>query len=382
MKNFRFLPLWVLVTTLVPLVLFLIFSFSILKKSIKNTVVNDPQAALTQSMNGLEGAYNQAVNRNLLAALHFSIKDSLLKSLLAPPGASPSVSTVGQAESKANPLLSFWIVTNKAGRVLYDTLGIPKPTPSPSLGTSSRKKTKTKEPLYADIHDWPGMDRVFTGATNISGILTYQGTSYMASAVPVLNHSKTMGTVWVGTKIDKDFLQSLKSGSSNEIAFYSQGQTFYTGAVSPPPLRIQAAPLTVQWGQTSSLAGTLPLLGLDGKTVMSHLVIFQPIKQTLTIEGTPQKSLLKTGLLLLLVTVLSTLVLLWQFMAPFNRLLAAVDQITKGDFNVSLPSKRPDELGHMARSLQEMIESLEERDRISLVLGKVLDPKAAKKIGG
>ncbi|HJT23882.1 MAG TPA: hypothetical protein VJ873_04860, partial [bacterium] len=119
MKNFRFLPVWVLAITLVPLALFLALSLSILKKSIKSTVVNDPQAALTESLNGLNSSYAQAANQVLVAALHFSITDSLQKALTAPPGALPSVSTVGQAEAKSNPSFPLWIVTNKAGKVLY-----------------------------------------------------------------------------------------------------------------------------------------------------------------------------------------------------------------------------------------------------------------------
>lgn len=384
MKNFRFLSLWVLVITLVPLVSFLVFSLSIQKKSLKNTVVNDPQAALAQALSGLNGSYSQTANQALLAALHLSIMDSFQKAYLAPPGASLSVSSVGQSEAKANPLFSLWIVTNKAGKVLYDNLGIPKPPPSPlpSVSSNKNKRAKTKQPLYADIHDWPGMERVLGGTTSLSGILAYQGTSYLTSAVAVLNHSKTVGAVLTGIKIDKNFLKNLKAASPGEIAIYSQGETFYTGSVSLPPIPPQSTPVTIQSGQSSYLAGSLPLPGLDGKTVMSRLVVFQPIKQSLTVEGTPQKSLLKTGLLLLLITVLCTLGLLWQYMAPFNRLLVAVDQITKGNLHVSLPLGRPDELGRMARSLEEMIESMQERDRISLVLGKVVDPQAAKKILG
>lgn len=380
MKNFRFLPIWVLVITLIPLAVFLFLSLSILKKSIKTTVINDPQAALAQGLNGLNGSYGQASNQATMAALHLSAKDSFQKAYLAPPGVSPSVSSVGQEEAKSNPSFSLWIVTNKAGKVLYDNLGIPKPTPSATPAAAPKKKTITKDFSKADIHDWPGMDRVLGGTSGISGILAYQGTSYLTSAVPVLNHSKTVGAVLAGMKIDRDFLKNLKSTSPDEMAFYSQGQTLCTGSIPLPPTLPQNAPMTVQWGHSPYLAGAFPLLGLDGKTVMGSLILFQPIKQGLTIEGVPQKSLIKTGLLLLLITVLCALGFLWLFMGPFNKLVAAIDQITRGDFNVSLPSGRPDELGRMARSLKEMIESLQERDRISLVLGKVVDPQAAKKI--
>lgn len=381
MKNFRLLPFFVLVIAVIPLGLFLILFSTILKKSIKSTVVNDPQAALAQSLNGLNGSYNQAVNQAFLAALRFSMRDSLQKSLTAPVTFTPSVKALGEAESKSSPL-SFWIVTNKAGKVLYDTLGIPKPTPSttPEAALKKKAKLKPKESFYGDIHDWPGMDRVLSGAATASGVLDYQGKSYLVSAIPVLSRSKTIGIVLAGVKIDKNFLQGLKAGSPDEVAFYSQGQTLCTSPFPPPPLPPPAKPLAVQWRQSPYLAGTLPVLGLDGKTVAGNFIAFQPVKQSLTLEGTPQKSLWTIGILLLFLTLLVAALFQWQYMSPYNKILAALDQVKTGDFNPILPTHRPDEWGHMARSLAEMTESLREKDRISLVLGKVVDPQAAKKI--
>ncbi len=378
MKYFRLLPVGILVIAMTPVALFWILSTSSLKKSIKTTVVNDPQATLTQGLNALNGSYNQVAGQTLMAALRFSLKDSLQKSLLAPVGALPSVISVGQAESKSNPTLPLWIVTNKAGKVLFDTLGIPKPTPSTP---AAALKKGVKASSNADIHDWPGMDKVLSGATNTGGILAFQGSSYLASAVPVLIHSKTIGMVLAGVKIDKAFLQNLKSASGNEVSFTSQGQTLFTGSGSPPSLR-SSSPTTVQWGQTSCLTGAFTPTGLDGKAAEARFVLFQPIKQSLTVEGKPEKNLLKIGLSLVLLTLLSTLAFVWLFTAPFKRLLAAVGEITQGNYDVSLPSHRLDEWGHMARSLEEMIESQRERDRVSLVLGKVVDPQAAKKILG
>jgi len=372
-----------MVIALTPVALFWALSVSSLKKSIKPTVVNDPQAALSQSLGALNGAYNQVAGQTLMAALRFSLKDSLQKSLMAPVGATPSVSAVGQAESKSNPSMPVWIVTNRAGKVLFDNLSIPKPTPPAASPAASKKNvTKGKAPQNADIHDWPGMDKVLSGAANVSGILSFQGSSYVASAVPVSLRSKIIGSVIAGVKIDRALLQGLKSAAANDVAFYSQGQTLFTGAGSPPSLRSLSSPSTVQSGPSSFLTGAFSPPGLDGKTSADRFILLQPIKQSLTVEGKPEKSLLKIGLLLALATLLCTVAFIWLFTTPFNRLLKAVDQITQGNFDVILPSQRPDEWGRMARSLEEMIESQRERERISLVLGKVVDPQAAKKILG
>ena len=382
MKNLRLLPFLVLAATAVPLGFFLLLSNSILKKSFKNSVVNEPQAALAQSLDGLNASYHQALSQTLLAALHFSMKDSLQKALTAPVTETPSVRTVAQDAAQSFPL-PFLIVTNKAGKVLFDTLGIPKPTPSATPEASKKKKAKTgkpKEPLYADIHDWPGMDRALSGSS-VSGLLAYQGTSYLVSAVPVSSHSKTTGVVLAGAKIDKGFLQNLKSSSPDEVAFYSQGQTLCTSSSPAPLLAPQAGPVSVQWQRASYLAGALTLTGPDGKPAGgAYLAAFQPVKTSLTVEGSPQKQMLEAGLLLMAAATLLALGFLWQFTGAFNQLVKAVDQIRGGNLNTRLPTSRLDELGGMARSLKEMVESLQEKDRISLVLGKVVDPQAAKKI--
>lgn len=381
MKNLRLLPFLVLAATAVPLAFFLFLSNSILKKSFKNSVVNEPQAALGQSLDGLNASYHQALSQTLLAALHFSMKDSLQKALTAPVTETPSVRTVAQDGAKSFPF-PFLIVTNKAGKVLFDTLGIPKPTPSATPEAAKKKKAKTgkpKEPLYADIHDWPGMDRALSGLS-VSGLLACQGTSYLVSAVPVLSHSKTAGVILAGAKIDKVFLQNLKSSSPDEVAFYSQGQTLCSSPVPAPFLAPSAGPVSVRWQQASYLAGAMTLTGLDGKTSGSYFGAFQPVKTTLTVEGSPQKQMVEAGLLLMAVATLLALGFLWQFTSAFNQLVKAVDQIGGGNLNTRLPTSRLDELGGMARSLKEMVESLQEKDRISLVLGKVVDPQAAKKI--
>ncbi len=386
MKNARLLPIWVLTTTFVPLGLFWALSSTLLRKNIKSTVVNDPPSALAQSLNGLEGAYNQALNRNLLAALRVAGQESLAKALAAPTPMNTVVKNLGQLESQSSQL-PLLLLADRKGNALYATLSLPKPTPSPSPVVSSKRKkanSAKKSPSYPNVRDWPGMDRALDDL-NASGVLDVQGVPYLASFVPVRSHGHTLGVAAAGTRMDKAFLDNLKTEAVNDVAFYSQAQTLCTKAGPLPPLDPKTlSPRdhpALQWQGAAYLAGAVPFFGLDSK-IAGYGVVFQPVKQTLTVGGSLWKDLWEAGFLVSFLALLGALVFLWRWMIPFHQLRGAVERMAQGDWNAFLPVRRPDEWGLMARGLQEMAESLREKERVSLVLGKVVDPQAAKKILG
>ncbi len=390
MKNFRLLPLLLVTVAILPLALFLWTTSSLLKKHIHPTVANDPQTGLSQSMNGLVGAHNRLVNGFFLNAVRLSGKDSLKKALAEPTPSTSKIKPLCE-ELVASTKASFFALTDKKGNVLYDNLNIPRPTPvaapTPSTAAKKIKKSKTKIQIYASIKDWPGMDRALSGA-NVGGAFPYQGSLYQITMVPILSGEKNLGVILIGTLIDANFLRNLKFDAVNEVAVYSEALTLCTRSGTPPKidyktiLNLAGHPEgrpKIEWNHETYLVDGLPLVSVELKP-LGVIAVFQPIKQVLTVEGAPQKSIVKLGWLFLLGAILLGLGAFWQYMLPFNRLVEAMDRIKVGDFNVDLPVGRLDELGHMARSLQGMIEGFKDRDRISLVLGKVVSPQIAKNI--
>jgi class 3 adenylate cyclase len=195
----------------------------------------------------------------------------------------------------------------------------------------------------------------------------------------------------LGSPVNPEFIRWLKSESANDLAVYSQTQTWCSLPVPPPSLdnkKITAGfssrglsnnSVTLDWNHGSFQAGLMPLQGLDGRPAAT-LASFQPIKQTLTVVGSPQKNLARQGRWFLFMGLLLAAAAAWQFMAPFNRLLSAVDKIKTGSLNIDLPLNRPDEWGQLARSLQEMAGQIKDKERVSLILGKVVSPKIARNI--
>jgi class 3 adenylate cyclase len=387
MKNIRLLPFLIVTLVIIPLGLFLYISYSTLKTSIKSSVVNDPDSSLAQSIAGFGGAYNSLSDKLLITAVRFSEKESFRKALSAPVSQAAALKKLCE-EAAPSAASSLFILADSRGNVLFDTLHIPKPTPTPlPLSASKAKKpkiakNKPKKPLYASIRDWPGMDRALSGS-DTGGIFSYQGSLYRVMVHPILGHEKTQGVIWIGRQIDKSLLDLLKAGAGSDLAVYSGSQTFCTQALAPPPLDyIKATGFnhpTVHWGGQDYLVGGVSLAGLDQK-LMVVAVLFQPIERSMTMGGHPEKTILESGLLILLATLFFSLVMLSAFMAPYHRLAAALDQMKKGEWNVNLPTGSWNEWGPLGASLKEMIGNQKEKERISLILGKVVDPQAAKKI--
>jgi hypothetical protein len=235
-KNFRLVPAAIFALAILPLVLLTWISSSILKKSIKSTVVNDPQAALTQSLNGLAGNVDKELNDNLLNALHFASKDSLKKALTGPVTSVTPFKNLSEAELGENPAALF-VLADKKGNILYDNLGIPKPTPFPTpTGTVKKIKThsKSKGLLLASAKDWPGMEVALAGSRQ-GGLLTLQGSIFLAFLVPVENKDKILGVVAIGSKIDGPLMKSFKVPPSTTSPFIPNPKPGVPEPLPPPP---------------------------------------------------------------------------------------------------------------------------------------------------
>ncbi len=388
MKNFRLVPVILFCIAILPMALFTWITSSILKRSIKTTIVNDPQPALTQSLNSLSGSYDKEFNHNLLNALHFTAKESLKTALSGPVTSLTPFKKMGESELVEYPS-AFFVLTNKDGEVLYDNLGIPKPTPSPShtvVVKKTKSHSKTKKLILASVKEWPGMEVALAGS-KVGGLFTFQSSTFLTLLVPVEGKDKILGVVAVGSKLDDNFMKSFKKASVNDIALYSQSQTWCTATIPPPPINypliLETTNLpeacSISMGPATFLTQGLPLLGLDQKPA-AYLAVFQPVKQIQTVEGTPQKSLFKTGLLFLFLEVLLVLAGIKFYIHSFNGLLLSIIGIAQGNLNVSISHDPWTEWGRLGSALREMLESLKEKERISLILGKVVDPQAARKI--
>jgi len=387
-RNLRLLPLSLFALALLPTSLFLWGASSTLKKHIQPAVVNDPQAGLSQSLKVIKGAVEQWGDKIRSNALRFSENENLKKYLSSPIPSLGAFRVFGKKFAETAPL-PLIILTDKKGNILYDNLNLPKPTPTPA---PSKKgfKPKPAGPLLASARDFPGMDRALVG-TALNGFFIFQGLLYNGSLAPILNKGKTLGVIILGALAQDDFILWLKSETPDDLALYSRAQTLYSRPHPPAGVDFEKMLETadakgyaqdsrpLDWNRQSYLMGGLTLPGLDSKP-LALIAAFQPIKKTLSVDGNPEKIIRKQGWWFLCLGFLLALGASWFWVKPLNQLLLAMDQVKNGRFDVELPLHRRDEWGILSRSLREMITGLMEKDRVSLILGKVVSPKAAKNI--
>ena len=404
MKNIRLLPVLMIALAILPLSLFLTISLATLKSHIKPTVVNDPEKSLAQSVAGFGGAYNSWSDHFLMSAVRLGQMETLKKGLAAPVSQAAPLKAFCE-EAALSTQSSLFILTDPKGNVLFDNLGIPKPTPSPSPSPTPKSanknskpkssnhpsKPKTKQPLYASVKDWPGMAQALQGS-DAGGLFPYQEDLYRVMIHPIVSREKIVGVLWVGGRLDKNFLQTMKANAGNELTLYTNASVNNTLSTPIPSLDLKKSldphfnHSKLNFNGTDYLVGSLPLLGIPPKAgtpaePVASVVILQPIKQSLLIEGEPFKIIKKTGWWLLVLALLAALLSSWAFVVfPFQRLTEALEKAQKGDPNVTFPSDPVTEWGLLGASLGETFEGQKEKERVSLVLGKVVDPQAAKKI--
>ncbi len=375
----------ILLTTL-PVAGYLGFTRSVWRQHLKTTVSNDPQAELSRSLSTVQSALNQRQSEILLKATRLAGKENLKKLLTSKKMNLAQVKSLaaGSFNPDTTPLL---ILTDKKGDALYTSF--PLPSPSPAAPTVPRNRRGKVSPSLPSVKDWSGIRQALQGASN-TGLFSYQDKLYLAAALPI-NSPKVVGTLLIGEPFGDAFAQELKKSVQNDLAFFSDRKIlFSTLAVALESQVLKALP--AEW-QTSGAPPSKPMTINQDPCVWNfvpvsdikqepsgYFLVFQPIQQITTVEGFPQKRVLSWGVGLILLLVLIGYTFSVSLLSTVRKLTLAVERIQTGDLGVALPTRRMDELGRLGRALQGMLESLREKERISLILGKVVDPQAARKI--
>jgi class 3 adenylate cyclase len=271
--------------------------------------------------------------------------------------------------------------------VLYDSLNLPTPEPTPvAKKPKKRKKTKAAkelEPRLYSAADWPGIRQALKGSS-ASGLFEFEDNLYQSFCVPIRSGQRVVGALLVGIPWTADDLAQFKQSALNDMVFFHKDKILFT---SLPPsfqedlkkLESSSSSGAVTLSAKPFLSGEIPLLDFQQSPV-ARLVVFQPTKKTLTVEGDPKKIALEWGLIFLALILILGAWLVIDTHRPVEEIMTAVGKMKDGDLTAPLPTGRTDDWGDLARSLRDMAESMREKDRISLVLGKVVSPQAAKKI--
>ncbi len=402
------LTLKLLLVVLLPVAAYLWSTQDILKKQIQTVVTNDPEITLSRGLSTVKLALNQFQSEVLIRTTRLAGKDKLRQLMTAKKIKISKISSflAGSTNPETAPLL---VLAEPDGSALYNSLATPTPTvevqltpTSTSTPISKKKKSKKSSksskkistiptPPLPSVNDVPGIDEALHGAPT-TGILPFQDKFYFAAAVPIPLSSRKTGALMIGVPFDSQTAEDLKKSIQNDLVFYSQGKIRFSTLAAAVESEIgkgltesgwqeteapPSQPLT--FNQTPCAWNAIPVMDIRHQ-VLGSILIFQPLQRKTTVVGDPQRLILKWGLILLLFLFALVSLLGRDIIRILGDLGEAAGKIRDGDPEPSLPVRRMDELGDLARSMGDMAEGLREKDRISLVLGKVVSPQAAKKI--
>ncbi|HXL73382.1 MAG TPA: HAMP domain-containing protein, partial [bacterium] len=283
----------------------------------------------------------------------------------------------------------------KNGKVLFDTIGLLKsdalpsspstivpidsnltPTATPSLNTVSQITS-------ASVKNWPGVTEAFEKNTEM-GLTFYGNQYYLSICAPIISRNKIIGAISLGMNLNSDVMGRIKSITQNDVAFYAnnhiQISTFPDNAssdVDKTAFTPQRSAIMVN--HQKFLWDDVPIDDLD-QTVAGHFFIFQPIRETITIDGSALKSMTQLGIIFVLTMLVLGLWYALDLLLPLRLLAKQTKLIKEGQWNTPLPVKRSDDWGKLARSIHDMVRSLKDKERITLILGKVVSPLSIQKI--
>ncbi|HVZ80526.1 MAG TPA: adenylate/guanylate cyclase domain-containing protein [bacterium] len=392
MKKIPIVPAVFCLLAVLPLAFLSMRTSGILKRVLQEKVVNDPATGLIQGSAVVSSELDRASKQLLLDAWKFSQRDGLKKALYFtyPNAVSSAIRPICEA-GLAEKSFPFLAIVGKDGKILFDNLSIPKPTPDPLPTASSKMRShhpsKTPTPTYASASDWPAMDQALKGA-RASGVLTVLDRSFLACLFPIENRGKVLGVLVAGVPLDADWLSSLQKKASLPLALDTK-QGVLPSWPDRGPSRTETAsldgvsgsskPQTVTLDQKAYLAGSQTLFDPSGKRT-AFLLALSPIQKDWIVTRDPRKEIVRSAFWAGTVFFILALAFGAFYLFQYRKLMDFVQGLSGGPGRAPAPALAFPEWSSLQGVLEELRERNLEKERVSLILGKVVDPIAAQKI--
>jgi adenylate cyclase len=139
----------------------------------------------------------------------------------------------------------------------------------------------------------------------------------------------------------------------------------------PPEFAERGTGVPLRW----KLLGALPLINVITGVIVSGL------------SQRDRASLADLGLDVIVAVVVAftvsfelTLLLTRSVLSPVRELADATERVKRGDFSARVPVTSGDEIGQLARSFNEMLTGLEERERLRAAFGSYVSPDVAERV--
>jgi class 3 adenylate cyclase len=326
------------------------------------------------------------------------------------PGAAFSFSKLC-LEISSKTRYTLFIVTDRTGRVLFDSYQLPENLLSIRQGRPLLLKASQQDlsspPLSAAT--WPNVSKALEGSSS-DGIFVYgmsfipkaladQRLAFQSITLPLIPSpgSPIEGVLILGFPLDASFAQNLKSITGNGILVEIGGRVLSStwGKTSFKELEeilssvsgkadaaaasgIPAHSWTILWGTSSYDTLLLPILDPRGIRI-GHYVMLQSRPSAEALRDSLRRTILISGLLGLVLTFALGWLLTRPITSALESLQKAADQ-TGPRSPHPVPVQGPDEVAHLTGSLNNMWTRHTDQERVRHILGKKVAPDVSRKI--
>jgi adenylate cyclase len=248
----------------------------------------------------------------------------------------------------------FWI-TDELGTVLV----------------ASSEKDRTGE----ELEELSPLREAIESEEPTAGIAELDGKLFQVVAVPVFAPD-VIGFLLLGEAVDDRFAARLKGSTGTDVSFVARDRVFASSWPHEQRRRFIPAPFTAKDKRFQSLVLPVqsnlpqPLFALMQRSYDEALAPLRALRQRILVIGTAG----------LLGALLIGMGLAGGIIAPLQQLVAGMREVLRGNLQYRSRIERHDELGFIAKSFNEMIDGLEERELIRDTFGRFVSHEVAEAV--
>lgn len=207
-----------------------------------------------------------------------------------------------------------------------------------------------------------------------TGIVSIGSTLYQVTGVPI-NAPTTIAYIVIAFALDELFTEDIKKLAATDISFLavekSTGKPLYVSTVvdfNPPDLNDYEAKATKDGVVLYNGMMTRVIeLAQDNANLDFYIVLQKDWAATLKSYTQHKPYLIGIMLALVLASVPLVHVLSVSVTRPFRKLVKASEEMLEGNYTVNIGINNKDEIGALARRLEELLQGLIERDRLEFI---------------
>jgi adenylate cyclase len=237
------------------------------------------------------------------------------------------------------------------------------------------------------VGDAPPLAKTLESAQPAVAINQVEGTLFELVSVPVLAPDP-IGFLLVGDRIDDEAARQLRQETGSEISFVTAAEVYASSwpvdernLLFPDgrPSRIFPAAdrptFLARLGEERLLSILVPIEATLSEPLFA--LVQRSFDQALAPVHALRRRVALIGVLALLGALLVGALLAAGIAAPLRALVGAMRDVLTGNFRRRLRVVREDEIGFLAESFNEMVEGLEERERIKDTFGRFVSRDVA-----